>query len=91
MMALYASRYELKYLSFLSTMAVRSPDLNPCDFWLWGYPERCCIPVLDCSLAELKVRIRNTHSKEVTPETLRSIVEPISRFQLFCRKRWTAR
>ncbi|GBM66465.1 hypothetical protein AVEN_146293-1 [Araneus ventricosus] len=59
----------------------RSPDLNPCDFWLWGYlKDVFSTPI--AHLAELKARIEQ-HILNVTPETLRSVVEhAVSRFQL---------
>lgn len=59
----------------------RSPDLNPCDFWLWGYlKDVFSAPI--ANLAELKARIAQ-HILNVTPETLRSVVEhAVSRFQL---------
>ncbi|GBN00627.1 hypothetical protein AVEN_199877-1 [Araneus ventricosus] len=60
----------------------RSPDLNPCDFWLWGYLKGCCVRGSDCELAELKNSITQ-HIHSITTETLRSVVEnAVSRFQL---------
>jgi hypothetical protein len=36
----------------------RSPDLTPCDFFLWGYiKDRIFVPPLPVSLNELKQRI----------------------------------
>ena len=59
----------------------RSSDLNPWVFWLWGYPKDVfSAPV--AHLIELKGRIAQ-HIPNVTPETLRSVVEyAVSRFQL---------
>ena len=36
----------------------RSPDMTPCDFFLWGYiKERVCVPPLPADLDELTNRI----------------------------------
>ncbi|GBN59853.1 hypothetical protein AVEN_111687-1 [Araneus ventricosus] len=60
----------------------RSPDLNPCDFWLWGYLKDVVFSTPIAHLAELKARIAQ-HILNMTPETLRSVVEhAVSRFQL---------
>ncbi|GBN77041.1 hypothetical protein AVEN_208727-1, partial [Araneus ventricosus] len=60
----------------------RSPDLNPCDFWLWGYLKDVVFSTPIAHLAELKARIAQ-HILNVSPETLRSVVEhAVSRFQL---------
>ncbi|GBO00911.1 hypothetical protein AVEN_86610-1 [Araneus ventricosus] len=60
----------------------RSPDLNPCDFWLWGYLEDVVYGGPIANLAELKNRIKqDIHN--ITTETLRSVVEhAVLRFQL---------
>ena len=52
----------------------RSPDLNPCDFWLWGYLKNHVFSGPVANLAELKARVTQ-HVHNVTPETLRSVVE----------------
>lgn len=52
----------------------RSPDLTPCDFWLWGYLKNHVFSGPVANLAELKARITQ-HVHNVTPETLRSVVE----------------
>ncbi|GBO20091.1 hypothetical protein AVEN_21820-1 [Araneus ventricosus] len=60
----------------------RSPDLNPCDFWLCGYLKDVVFSTPIAHLAELKARIAQ-HILNVTPETLLSVVEhAVSRFQL---------
>ncbi|NSX83578.1 hypothetical protein GOM44_04430 [Wolbachia endosymbiont of Atemnus politus] len=60
----------------------RSPDLNPCDFWLWGYLKSVVFRGPIQNLAELKTRITQ-HIHNITPDTLRSVVEhAVSRFQL---------
>ncbi|GBN40788.1 hypothetical protein AVEN_30923-1 [Araneus ventricosus] len=50
----------------------RSPDLNPCDFWKWGYLKDvvCGGPI--ANLAELKNRITQ-HIHNITTETLQSV------------------
>ncbi|GBM82609.1 hypothetical protein AVEN_255413-1 [Araneus ventricosus] len=52
----------------------RSPDLNPCGFWLWGYLKDVVYEGPIPSLAELKNRITQ-HIHNITTETLRSVVE----------------
>ncbi|GBN56822.1 hypothetical protein AVEN_33068-1 [Araneus ventricosus] len=60
----------------------RSPDLNPLDFWMWGYLKAVVFSNPIAHLAELKARIAQ-HILNVIPETLRSVVEhAVSRFQL---------
>ncbi|GBM09960.1 hypothetical protein AVEN_18367-1 [Araneus ventricosus] len=59
---------------FLTTWPSRSPDLNPCDFWLWGYLKDVVYGGPIASLAELKNRITQ-HIQNITTETLRSVVE----------------
>ena len=52
---------------------VVSPDLNPCDFFLWGYiKERVFVPPLPVSLNELKKRI-TTAVASVDEDMLRSV------------------
>ena len=37
----------------------RSPDITPCDFFLWGYvKDQVYVPPLPASIPELNVRIR---------------------------------
>ncbi|GBL94007.1 hypothetical protein AVEN_76723-1 [Araneus ventricosus] len=60
----------------------RSPDLNPCDFWLWGYLKDVMYDGPIPKLAELKNLITQ-HIHNITTETLRSIMEhAVLRFQL---------
>ncbi|GBN90917.1 hypothetical protein AVEN_239312-1, partial [Araneus ventricosus] len=35
---------------FLTAWPPRSPDLNPCDFWLWRLTKRCCVRESNCEL-----------------------------------------
>ncbi|GBN07018.1 hypothetical protein AVEN_253766-1 [Araneus ventricosus] len=59
----------------------QSPDLNPCDFWLWSYLKSIAYGGSIANLAELKNRIRQ-HIHNITSETLRSVVEhAVLRFQ----------
>ncbi|GBN28558.1 hypothetical protein AVEN_181596-1 [Araneus ventricosus] len=59
----------------------RSPDLNPCAFWMWNY-KMLCTGGPFANLAVLKNRITQ-HIHNITTETLRSVVEhAVLRFQL---------
>ena len=52
---------------------VVSPDLTPCDFFLWGYiKDRVFVPPLPVSLNELKQRI-TTYVASVDEDMLRSV------------------
>ncbi|GBN26504.1 hypothetical protein AVEN_169089-1 [Araneus ventricosus] len=67
---------------FPTNRAPRSPDLIPCDFWLWSYPKHFVFSSPIAKLAELKTRtaqqIHNIHT-----DILRSVVErDFSRFEL---------
>lgn len=68
--------------NFPTAWPARSPDLNPCDFWLWGYLKNTVYCGGVTNLADLKARIvHQIHS--IQPDTLRSVVEhAVSRFQL---------
>ncbi|GBN43390.1 hypothetical protein AVEN_138006-1 [Araneus ventricosus] len=67
---------------FLTVWPPRSPDLNPCDFWLWGYVKDVVYGLPIPNLAELKNRITQ-HFHNITTETLRSVVEhAVLRLQL---------
>ncbi|KAJ4431574.1 hypothetical protein ANN_20173 [Periplaneta americana] len=39
---------------------LRSPDLTPCDFYLWGHVKDCFVPPLPENLPELRARIINS-------------------------------
>jgi hypothetical protein len=68
--------------NFPTAWPPRSPDLNPCDFWLWGYLKDSVFSAPIANLAELKARITQ-RILTVTPETLRSVVEhAVTRLQL---------
>jgi len=56
----------------------RSPDMTPCDFFLWGYVnERVYVPPLPADLDELTNRI-TTAVKSVTEDTLRRVWDEFS-------------
>ena len=57
----------------LTCWSPRSPDLTPCDFFLWGYvKDRVFVPSLPVSLNELKQCI-TTAVASVDEDTLRSV------------------
>ncbi|GBM51178.1 hypothetical protein AVEN_254594-1 [Araneus ventricosus] len=67
---------------FPTSWPPRSSDLNPCDFWLWGYLKDVVYGRPIANLSELKNRITQ-HIHNITTETLRSVVEhTVLRFQL---------
>ena len=56
----------------------RSPDMTPCDFFLWGYvKERVYVPSLHADLDVLTNRI-TAAVKSVTEDTLRHIWDEFS-------------
>lgn len=60
----------------------RSPDLNPCDFWLWGYLKAIVYGDNITNLVKLKNAIHR-HVRNISPDMLRSAVEnAILRFNL---------
>ncbi|GFT92293.1 uncharacterized protein TNCV_1835601 [Trichonephila clavipes] len=61
---------------------VRSPDLNPCDFWLWDYLKQLVSCDQPKTLPDLKDSI-SRHVRNISQNTLRSTVEhTILRFQI---------
>ena len=54
--------------------APRSPDLTPCDFFLWGYVKSKVFSTNCFDLAQLEERIRSTLS-EIPEEMLRNVGE----------------
>jgi len=70
----------------------RSPDITPCDFFLWGYiKDRLFIPPLPVSLNELKQRI-TTAVASVDEDMLRCVWTELDyRIDLSCDKRLTRR
>ncbi|GFX16369.1 uncharacterized protein TNCV_32431 [Trichonephila clavipes] len=60
----------------------RSPDLNPCDFWLWGHLKQLVSCDPPKTLPDLKDSI-SRHALNISQNTLRSTVEhAILRFQI---------
>ncbi|GFU55435.1 uncharacterized protein TNCV_2550231 [Trichonephila clavipes] len=60
----------------------RSPDLNPCDFWLWDYLKQLVSCDQPKTLPDLKDSI-SRHVLNISQNTLRSTVEhAILRFQI---------
>jgi len=56
----------------------RSPDMTPCDFFLWGYVKECVyVPPLPADLDELTNRI-TAEVKSVTEDTLRRVWDEFS-------------
>ena len=51
----------------------RSPDANPCDFFLWGYIKyQVYVPPLPASIPELKLRFR-TAIDTITADMLQTV------------------
>ncbi|GBM41904.1 hypothetical protein AVEN_13622-1 [Araneus ventricosus] len=67
--------------NFPTSWSPLSPDLNPCDFWLWGFLKyRVCGGSIR-TLPELETSIRR-HVATIDRETLRATVEyAITRFE----------
>ena len=59
---------------FLKAWPSQSPDLNPGEFWLWGYLKDVMYSTPIAHLAELKARIAQ-HILNLTPETQQAAVE----------------
>jgi len=56
----------------------RSPDMTPCDFFLWGHVKECVyVPPLPADLDELRNRI-TAAANSVTEDTLRCIWDEFS-------------
>ena len=56
----------------------RTPDMTPCDFFLWGYvKERVYVPPLPADLDELTNRM-TAAVKSVTEDTLRRVWDEFS-------------
>lgn len=60
--------------SFPTSWPARSPDLTPCDFWLWGHLKNVVYQGNVATLADLKDRI-TLHVRMITGDQLRSAVE----------------
>ncbi|GFX71239.1 uncharacterized protein TNCV_3410091 [Trichonephila clavipes] len=67
---------------FLHLWPPRSPDLNPCDFWLWGHLRQLVSSDQPRTLPDLKDSI-SRHVLDISHNTLRSMVKyAILRFQI---------
>lgn len=63
----------------------RSPDLTPCDFYLWGFiKDRVYVPPLPADLPDLRNRIAAAVAT-ITPETLINVWEELSYRLDVCR------
>jgi len=73
----WIGRTGTKHLA-LDSWPPRSPDMTPCDFFLWGYvKERVYVPSLPADLNELTNRI-TAAVKSVTEDTLRRVWDEFS-------------
>jgi len=52
----------------------RSPDLTPCDFFLWGYVKDYVFRELPTTITELKAKIRDAISS-ISEDTLKNVVK----------------
>lgn len=52
----------------------RSPDLTPCDYFLWGYIKDRVYRDTPRTLAELKAKIE-TITQSITEETLQNVLK----------------
>ena len=64
----------------------RSPDLNPCDFFLWGYLKSKVYNPLPKTLDELKENIER-EIKKISKDVLNSKFQKKMRISYFCRWR----
>ena len=60
--------------SFPNPWSARSPDLNPCDFWLWRYLKDRVYQGHVQSLVDLKTIIQR-HVAEIPRELLRATID----------------
>ncbi|GBN85469.1 hypothetical protein AVEN_161292-1 [Araneus ventricosus] len=72
---------------FPTAWPLRSPDLNPCDFWLWGYLKDVVYGVPNANLAELKKSITQHIHNITTVICYGTCCFALSAHR---RKRWTA-
>lgn len=56
----------------------RSPDLTPCDFFLWGYLKSLVYKTPVANLNELQNRVFQA-AREITPEMVRNSVRAVQR------------
>jgi hypothetical protein len=63
----------------------RSPDVTPCDFFLWGYiKDKVFVPPLPRSLSELRQRISSAIAS-VTSDTLHKVWDELDYLLEICR------
>ncbi|GBM41323.1 hypothetical protein AVEN_241483-1 [Araneus ventricosus] len=60
--------------NFPTAWPPRSPDITPCDFWLWGFLKDNIYRKRPASLPDLKDSIRG-HVLNIQADSLRSAVE----------------
>ena len=53
-------------------MAPRSPDLNPCDFFLWGHLKQVAYYPLPKTLDDLKANLER-EIKKISPAVLKDV------------------
>lgn len=63
----------------------RSPDLNPLDFFLWGYLKRKVYRTRPQTLDQLKDNIIS-ECRAVTPETLEKVLSNCLKRMLLCKE-----
>src|SRR6185437_4396534 len=63
---------------FQNAWPARSPDLNPLDFWFWGYLKSRVFSHSPASLSDLKLAIRNEISA-ITTAQLAAAVQNFSK------------
>ncbi|GBN15679.1 hypothetical protein AVEN_170955-1 [Araneus ventricosus] len=82
LLSMHFGNYRIISRHFPTNWPPRSPDLNPCDFWLWGYLKHVVFSDRIEILVELKARSEQ-HIHIISQDTLQSVVEhAISRFEL---------
>jgi len=68
----------------------RSPDLTPCDFYLWGYiKERVFVPPMPANLQNLRHRIEEAVNSITRDQLTRVWQEMVYRFDV-CRATYGA-
>ena len=66
----------------------RSPDLTPCDFFLWGYLKSKVYTSPPVDLADLQNRIRNeVEALRSSPATIRNVMQTMLRRCQLCIER----
>jgi hypothetical protein len=55
-----------------------SPDLNPCDYFLWGFLEEKLFLKKPQTIMELRALIIQAHSNEITEDMCRQVINHIT-------------